>query len=505
MCGELVALPMRNEDTMNQVFCLCGHRFVLLFPLILLAATGCGAPTEKDGSSTGDDEGEVTSGPLTVIVLDDKPLGKAIKRQWTAHSESEVKILDLSSTEFVSAKDRPSADVVIYSTGLLGEFVERDLIRPIPQQVLEHESVQWRDMLPFDRGANVSWDNRVYAFSFGSPTYVLFYRSDLFESLGLEVPKTWSEYQELAENLNDRASLGKLTPDADARWSATVEPLAPGWAGQMLLARAAAYARHPSRYSTLFNYTSMEPLIDRKPFVKALDELVASSAFGPANHAKLTPAFAREAILSGHCAMAISWPVSDQADRRADRPKKSFPVSTSVLPGSDETFNFSDDQWQKRKGKDRHVPLLGVSGRLGSVLKDASNGRGALNMLARLTNMELGTVVATQSEHTAMFRASHIDRPESWVGQRIDAQAAQRYALAFQKEQESTIWLYSIRIPGRLQFLDALDEAVGRVIVGGESSSDSLKTAAGRWREINESDGRTIESQRRAYEKSLGL
>ena len=56
----------------------------------------------------------------------------------------------------------------------------------------------------------------------------------------------------------------------------TLEPLAPGWAGNVLLARAAAYAKHRDYYSTLFDKDSLEPRIATEPFVRALTELVAT-------------------------------------------------------------------------------------------------------------------------------------------------------------------------------------------------------------------------------------
>lgn len=480
--------------------------FVLLVQFVALVISGCGSSTDPKGSFSDDGNGKIASGPLSVIVLDDEALGRAIKRQWSAHSEQDVTIHDLSAREFVTAEERPTADAIIYPTGLLGELAEDKLIRPIPQHVVEHESVDWRDMLPLDRGAHVTWDKKIYALSFGSPSFVLFFRVDIFEALKLNLPTTWSEYEQTAKKLSDPAVLADLAPADDRAWSATVEPLAPGWASQVFLARAAAYVRHPSRYSTLFNYVSMEPLIDRKPYVQAMDELAAANLFGPENYSDLTPAAARRAIFKGHCAMAISWPVNDRdGNGGTGSAMKRYPISVAPLPGSTVTFNFSDDQWQKRKSKETHVPLLAVSGRLGSVLKDATNARGALNMLARLTSTELGTTVASQSKQTTMFRSSHVTRPEAWVNRALDSQAAQQYSLAFQKEQQGTIWLFSIRIPGRIQYLDALDDAIQRVMVDGQSSGESLKAAADRWREITESDGRTIESQRKAYEKSLGL
>ena len=82
------------------------------------------------------------------------------------------------------------------------------------------------------------------------------------------------------ERLADRAALGDFAPPADQPWRAAIEPLADGWAGQLLLARAAAYAMHRDQVSPLFRFDTMAPLIDQPPYVRASKELVAAAKAG---------------------------------------------------------------------------------------------------------------------------------------------------------------------------------------------------------------------------------
>ena len=70
-------------------------------------------------------------------------------------------------------------------------------------------------------------------------------------------------------------------------WCGTIEPLAPGWAGLVLLARAAPYAKHRDNYSALFDIETMEPLVAGPPFVQALEELVAAAKLGPGRSVQL--------------------------------------------------------------------------------------------------------------------------------------------------------------------------------------------------------------------------
>ena len=100
----------------------------------------------------------------------------------------------------------------------------------------------------------------------------------------------------------------------------TVEPLARGWAGLVLLARAAAYAKERDNYTTLFDEKTLEPAIAGPPFVRALEELVAAAKLGPAEQLDFDPAAARAEFWKGSAAMAVSWPTGARTARTADGP-----------------------------------------------------------------------------------------------------------------------------------------------------------------------------------------
>jgi ABC-type glycerol-3-phosphate transport system substrate-binding protein len=488
---------------MHLRFLVAGSPVLSFAALLFLSIAGCRPGVDQTGSVT---NGElVEAKPLTILVVDDEPLADVVERQWRARSTGEVTVHRISSHEILTANAKISGDAIIYPAGLLGELVERDLIQPVPDAVLENPDLGWRDVLTFDRGPLVTWSNTVYAFSFGSPSLTLMYRRDIFERLAIKPPSTWREYHDVANRLDDSAELGDLRPAPQERWSGTAEPLAPGWAGQLLLARAAPYARRRSNFSTLFNYETMQPLIDRQPFVRALDELVAAAEFGPESHAELSPDAVRAALMRGECAMALTWPVREfepHGDNQGSNNTGS--ISFAIIPGTTEVFTFGDEQWKSRPDdEDITVPLLAVAGRLGSVTRDARNSRGAWNMLATLTGKSLSREISPRSRYTTIFRTSHLAAPEDWTAPTMDAESARNYAELVQIENECINWLFSMRIPGREEYLAALDDAVNSALAREKSSAEALESAARRWQEITESRG--VENQRKAYARSLGL
>lgn len=442
--------------------------------------------------------------PLKLLVLDDPGLAAAIERQWRARADTEIQILQTTSSELVASAPRSlAADAVIYPSGMLGELVVRELIVAMPRSEVNGEAFARRDIFDLIRQREIAWGTQVFAVPLGSPTLTLMYRRDLFDKLSLAVPETWEQYARMAEQLADRQTLGDLGPAAGEPWAAVAEPLGDGWASQVLLARAAVYARHRNYFSALFDANTMAPLIGGPPFVRALEELVAAQRFAPANGLELAPAEARDELLAGRCAMCLAWPSLD-ADKADSAAATVMPLGVAELPGSRQVYDPDDRQWQPREGSDEgRVPLLGVAGRLGSVTSASRQPRAALNLLLNVSSTQWSDQVSPYSPATTLYRSSQLGQAEAWMGPVWDPTAVRAYAELVDRTQSRPLWLFSLRMPGRQQYLEALDQAVRQAVRGEASASETLAKAAERWAAITEELG--VEQQRAAYWRSQGM
>jgi len=481
-----------------------------------LLAFFCGCPEADDGP-TPSSKPSKPAAPVRLIVVDDKGLADAVDREWKARAEGEIKVRQMETKEILEHGDRPlPADAVIYPSGLIGELASRDLIVPIDDDVVNDRSVDSkeldrprfarRDIFELIRQQDIVWGEKVYAVPLGSPTFVLFYRPDLLESLGERPPASWTEYQRLASRLAVRDSLGQLAPSEDAPWHGAIEPLAPGWAGQTLLARAAGYARHRNYLSTLFDLYSMEPLIASPPFVRALEELVAAAKLAPDEAATYSPTDVRRELLAGHCAMAITWPshVGGHSDVAKSESRAPLPIEVVALPGSSEVYEPSDAEWQKREDPEAgHVTVMGIAGRLGSVTNSSRRPQAAQDMLLRLSGTEWSIAISPQSPATTLYRASQMQSAGAWMDKDFDAAIAGDYAEVVKHACRRPLHLYSPRVPGRARYMAALDEAVHQAIQGHQTPAECLEAAAKRWQAITDELG--VESQKAAHWRSLGM
>jgi ABC-type glycerol-3-phosphate transport system substrate-binding protein len=483
--------------------------FAAAIALVIGLLNGCGgpqqsAPTDKPSNSSRQAGTAAATAPkLQLLVVGDAALAQKIARlrgEWLARTGAALDVSEMGPADLAKEKSL-AADVIIYPSAELGTLVQRRLIRALPPSWVDRADYHKADLFELPGLRETAWGEQTYAVPLGSPVFVCFYRPDLFEQLGRRPPQTWTEYQQLVELF-----AAKQTPtrrSAAPLESATLEPLAPGWAGKVLLARAAAYAKHPDYYSTLFDKETLEPRIATEPFVRALTELVATAKLGPKSQLEDAPADVRREFFAGHAAMALSWPTA--ADRLPPTHGPS-PLSMGFveLPGSAEVFNPRDRQWTPRKSDDDpHVPLLGIAGRLGSSARGTPSADAAFELLVWLSGDEWSAQVSTASSATTLFRHSQLEQPQRWVEAGMSQAAAKQYSDVAAVSFSRPGWLFAPRLPGHEEYMAALDDAVRRAVAGSVSPAAALTEAAARWQNITGRLGRS--DQQKAYCRSLGL
>ncbi len=454
----------------------------LLFALPILAAAGCPKPEDADKGPAGPPPGAT----LRLLVVDDPLLAQSIgylQSEWKAQSGVALEITDVSSDDF-DAQNAPKTDVVIAPSWMLGPATEARWVVPLPERIVQNNESDWSSIFPQIREHEIARAGKSMAVPFGSPVPVLYYRPDLLDEAGLKPPATWAEYVKAATALGD---------------APTAEPLAEGWAGLTLLARSASYATHPDNLSTLFRISTMEPLIAGAPYVRALEELVATA--DPAS-LDMDPAAARTAFWQGKAPLAITWPTAageELADVEPD-----LPAGVVELPGSPDVYDFGESTWERRdKESDGRVPLLASAGRVGMVTTTSQWPDASLQLLLWLTDEKWSASVCTQSPNTTVFRNSHVSMVSGWVEPPMSDDAAQQYGEAVATALERQERLFALPITGRPQYLAALDEAVRAAVKKEKSPQEALDGAAEQWKQITEQLG--VDQQKAAYRASLGL
>ncbi len=150
------------------------------------------------------------------------------------------------------------------------------------------------------------------------------------------------------------------------------------------------------------------------PFVRALEELLATARISPGSTHEKTPADAYRALLNNRTGMALCWPTTNAADGDVQRSAEALEIGCVEIPGSQDVYNATTKAWERRASGVVSVPLLGVAGRLGSITKQSRHAEGAFRLLAWLASRQWNERAVAASGETAPFRASQVAGAEAW-------------------------------------------------------------------------------------------
>ncbi len=480
-----------------------GRVLGLLAIVVTLMAGGCSRPSDEPAPLV---EVPLEGLRLKVLVVDDAALcaaAEGLRGEWTAQTGAEYEVAVCTQAELL-AGEKLDADAVIGLASLIGPLAERTWIAPIPDKTLMQKQGPWPGILEVLRTRQATWGRTVYGVPFGSPLMTCYYRADLLEKIGRRPPESWKEYGELARLLADRSKLGDKAPPDDVPWCGALEPLAPGWAGLTLLARAVPAAKHRDNLTALFDFDTMAPLVAGEAFVRALEQLVAVSRHGPEKPAEYEPATVRAAFWKGQCGLAVCWPSGAKQDSLPEELPPGFEVGFLEMFGSQDVFDAATRRWETRgPGQETQVTLLDVAGRSGFVSAQSDHPDAAFQLLFWLSGEEQGAQFAAASPATTLFRESHLAAPSPWVEPPVPEAAAQQYAAEVDAALRREQYIFALRIPGRQEYLAALDQAVMAAVCGEAQPAEALEQAADQWQAITERLG--IEKQQAAYQRSLGL
>jgi ABC-type glycerol-3-phosphate transport system substrate-binding protein len=348
------------------------------------------------------------------------------------------------------------------------------------------------------------------------PVLGCYYRADLLARAGLEPPRTWSDYDRLV------ATRAEWAPGLSA-----VEPRAPQWTVTLLLARAAAYVRHPESLSTLFDISNGEPLIHEPAYVRALDEwLRLGPQLAPAA-SQADPARCRELLLAGQAALAIAaepgrgpvpfpfGPVPTGKPADADGTTKAAPESAAArpagakfgcvpLPGAKEAYNRATRRWDTFPGGSAPRPsLAGFAGLCAGIAADtpAEIAPAAWNLLGLLLSPD-APAPFPPGTRTACW-ATDAGAALGWLAPGLKDDETGSVLAAILESGNDPLLVPELAVVGRDEFRSALQTQIAAAVEGRLTADRALRAAADEWGTIARRLG--LDRIRDAARRTAGL
>lgn len=484
-----------QNDFSKRRFRTLARLFHLACVATLVSCYGCGAnPEPKEVEET--EEVVYAPNPIKMLVVGDDVIGPRIVRQWKARRDGVIELETCTQEEFFESdlEVPEGVDVVIYPVGFLGGLAEAEKIVEVPKTLWASDDFNKNELLKHFRLSTVRYANEPWALPLGGSHMVMFCDRETFEKAGVSAPETWEKVE---------SRLSKLGPDSSIKIDM---PMAQGWAATSFLARLAPSIRHRGSLSTVFERKTMEPLIDRKSFAEALSQLkrVASK-----RSLELTPAAVYDLAVNGESPISFCWPVSGNSNAQATDEEREKSIENDgldvfPLPGVKKWYDHEANVWNKRTDVNEvHVDLAGFHGLLASVSSDANDPDTAWEFLEWLPSKSISLLTLADSPNSGPFRASHLGDVARWTGERLSMEVLDQYADVLAESHRRPMILMFPRIPGHLEYFNALDEGVRDYMVSDRSAEDVLAEVAGKWEAITERLGRI--QQVKALRKDSGF
>ena len=169
-------------------------------------------------STSGSAAGAATSEPITaqILMLDAQGIVDMVEwnaRDFEQHTGGKVKI-EIKRAPSMPAlfeeieNDAKSGgglfDAYYTNPTILGTAAMLDGFMDLTEYVKQSPYADWTDVLLALRTYVTSFEDKIYLVLLDGDTHTLFYRKDVLQAYGLDVPRTWNEYNEVAKAVHGK-------------------------------------------------------------------------------------------------------------------------------------------------------------------------------------------------------------------------------------------------------------------------------------------------------------
>lgn len=413
------------------------------------------------------------------------------------------------STDYITDENR--YDLVIYPAIWLSDMVKANYLADLKPKVKADVALEWDDITPFFQKHGGTYGDKIYGIPVDGDYYMLYYRSDLLESAGLEPPSTWDEYLKIAETFHEQDLNGDGTADYGS--CLTKRPNHVSWWAFWSIAGSFLQSEG-TRQGAFFDTETMRPLTNNAAFARALDVYEATGKYGPPGELNHTMDDARELFIDGRCALTLDhgntgtltiMPDSQVVDK----------VATAPLPGSREVLDrktgelVACDKFTCPFAIDgvNHAPYTALIGWSAGVnaAADAEVQSAAYAFISYVSQPAQSNIDVTLGETGFNpYRISQLSDTQSWVDAGMSSTAANKYLGGIGASLNNPNIMLDLTIPNERSYQqDIVDKTLAAFLAGDISRDEAMENITTGWEKLTDELGR--EEQKAFYRTSLGL
>lgn len=405
-----------------------------------------------------------------------------------------------------------SYDAFVFAPQWMVDYIIPGYLEDLTDRVANDEQIQWEDIAPFFRNFSATYNGRIYTIPLDGDFQMAYYRTDVLEAAGLEPPKTWEEYLEVAKAVHGQDMNGDGEPD----YGSCISKKRGAQAYWMVWSFAAAFLQSQGTgQGSFFTLDDFKPLTNNDAFAKALELYKATTDYGPPDELNLDVGDTRGLFTAGRCALSVDW--GDIGTLAID-PETSVvqdKVGAVILPGTTQVLNRETMALEECTGDlcpyaddgINHAPYAAFGGWSGAInaaadptVKDAAYAFLSYMSAPEQSNEDV-TIGITGFNP---YRISQFENLDLWIKAGMSEEAAKNYLGAIKASLNSPNMVLDLRIPQNQRYQQVvLDTAVAQYLAGELTLEETMQQIYDGWEEITEELGR--EEQRAAYLATLNI
>jgi len=403
-------------------------------------------------------------------------------------------------------------DAWVFAPQWMVDYIVPGYIEDLTGHVANDPDLEWEDVAPFFRDFSATYQGNIFTIPLDGDFHMVYYRTDLLEEAGLEPPRTWDDYLEIAKFFHGK----DLNGDGDPDYGSCISKARAQQSFWWITSIAAPFIQSQgTSQGTFFDTETMEPLVDNAAFSRALDIYLETGEYGPPDELNLNVGDTRSLFTTGRCALSLDW--GDIGTLAID-PDTSIVMDKTgavITPGSTQVLDWETgelvdcDETTCPHAIDgvNHAPFASFGGWSGGInagaediVKDAAYD--FFSYMAQPAQANVDVTIGKTGYNP--YRTSQFLNRQAWVEAGMSPEAASVYLGAIEGSLASPNMVLDLRVPQNQRYQQvALDTALSQFASGEISKEEAIKQIYDGWEEITEELGR--EEQLEAYLGTLGV
>ena len=405
-----------------------------------------------------------------------------------------------------------SIDVGVFAAGWGVELDAAGLLEDLDPYIAKDSKIDMNDIAPYFRDFGQKIGGKTKLLMVDGDFQMVYYRKDVLEKAGLQPPKTWQDYIDVASKIHNQDMNGDGTPDygscifkkRNAQSYFAIQTVA----ASFVQTQGTAQGFH-------FDNKTMKPLINNEAWKKAFELYKETGKYGPPEELNMDIGDTRALFKAGRCGLLIEWgdPGTLQLDPDAAKVKGQIYAVSAVgskevldratgklVPVTKENAPYSVDGIN-------YAPFAAFGGWAGAInaKADAKKKEAAYAFLSYMNQAAQSNVdVTIGSTGYNPYRLSQLKSTDLWVKAGMPKELADNYLGAINGALNNPNMASDMKIPGAQQYTGVvLDTELARYLAGEISVDEALKNIEEGWEKITEDFGR--DEQIKAQALALGL